>query len=152
MKLVVATLVVYQFSGWHLHTVFTCKWALPDLPHSNSNLPNSHTPSRSIQCIHLLQTTTPALLLHLHFPCLPRSSSLPISLHFKLQCFSKHAHHPSKKHARTISLHLPLPSEPLFPQFSIIFVLAHNYNYSSNPYPNSYSNSDKYADLSTLTH
>ena len=29
--------------------------------------------------------------------------------------FSKHAHHPSSTHARTISLHLSLPSEPLFP-------------------------------------
>ena len=28
--------------------------------------------------------------------------------------FSKHAHHPSSTHACTISLHLPLPSEPLF--------------------------------------
>ena len=27
--------------------------------------------------------------------------------------FSKHAHHPSSTNARTISLHLPLPSEPL---------------------------------------
>ena len=29
--------------------------------------------------------------------------------------FSEHAHHPSSTYARTISLHLPLPSEPLFP-------------------------------------
>ena len=29
--------------------------------------------------------------------------------------FSKHAHHPSLTHARTISLNLLLPSEPLFP-------------------------------------
>ena len=56
-----------------------------DLPHYGSNLSNSHSPSRSIQCILLLQTNTPALLLHLHFPCLPRLSSLPLSIHFKLQ-------------------------------------------------------------------
>ena len=56
----------------------------PDSPHSGSNLSNSHSPSRSIHCILLFQTNTPALLLHLHFPCLPRSSSLPLSLHFKL--------------------------------------------------------------------
>ena len=37
-----------------------------DLPHSGSNLSNSHSPSRSIQNLLLLQTNTLALLLHLH--------------------------------------------------------------------------------------
>ena len=64
--------------------VYPWKRGWPDLPHSGSNLSNSHSPSHSIQCILLLQTNTPALLLHLHFPCLPQSSSLPFSLHFKL--------------------------------------------------------------------
>ena len=46
-----------------------------------SNLSNYNSLSRSIQHILLLQTNTPALLLHLHFPCLSRLSSLPLSLH-----------------------------------------------------------------------
>ena len=33
----------------------------------------------------------------------------------QITLFSKHAHHPSSTHACTISLHSPLPSEPLFP-------------------------------------
>ena len=40
----------------------------PDLPHSNSNLSNSYSPSHSIHGILLLQTNTLALLLHLHLP------------------------------------------------------------------------------------
>ena len=50
----------------------------PELPHS---------PSRSIHGILLLQTNTLALLLHLRIPRLLWSSSLPLALHFKLQCF-----------------------------------------------------------------
>ena len=57
-----------------------------------------------------------AHLLHLCLPYLLWSSLLPLALHFKLQCFfSKDAHHPSPTHAQTISLHSPLPFEPLFP-------------------------------------
>ena len=55
--------------------------------------------------------------LHLRSPCLPRSSLLPLSLHFKLHAMpsSKHGHHPSLTHAHTISIHSPWPSKPLFP-------------------------------------
>ena len=60
-----------------------------DLPHSNSDFFNAHSPSYSIQVIHLLQTNTLALLLHLHLPHLLWSSSLPLALHFKLQRFSQ---------------------------------------------------------------
>ena len=69
--------------------VYPLKWGWSDLPHSNSNLFNSYSPSRSIQGILLLQTNTLALFLHLCLPCLFWSSSLPLSLHFKLQCFSQ---------------------------------------------------------------
>ena len=81
--------------------VYPRKRRWPNLPHSNSNLSNSHSPSGSIHGILLLQTNTLALLLDLHLPRLLWSSSLPLALHFKLQCspFSKHAHHPSSKHA-----------------------------------------------------
>ena len=84
----------------------------PDLLHSGSNLFNSHSPSRSILCILLHQTNTPALLLHLHFPCLPRSSLLPLALHFKLQCFSQNMPIIPPQHILVPSL---LPSEPPFP-------------------------------------
>ena len=47
-----------------------------DLAHPNSNLSNSHSPSHSIQGILLLQTNTPALLLHLPCPGLLWSSSI----------------------------------------------------------------------------
>ena len=49
-----------------------------DLFHSNSYPSNSHSPSRSIQGILLLQTNTLALLLHLRLPCLLYLSSLPL--------------------------------------------------------------------------
>ena len=65
------------------------KQGWPDLLHSNSNLSNSHCPSRSIHGILLLQTDTLALLLYLPLPCLLWLSLLPLSLHFKLQCFSQ---------------------------------------------------------------
>ena len=39
---------------------YPLKWGWLDLPHSNSNLSNSHSPSRSIQGILLLQTNTHA--------------------------------------------------------------------------------------------
>ena len=49
-------------------------------------------------------------LFHFFFGC-PR-----FLLPFTSNCnASENAHHPSSTHARTISLHLPLPSEPLFP-------------------------------------
>ena len=63
------------------------KWGWLDLLHSNSNLSNSHSPSRLIHSILLLQTNTFAFLLHLHLPCLLWSSLLPLVLHFKLQQF-----------------------------------------------------------------
>ena len=69
--------------------VYPRKWGWLDLPHSNSNLSNSHSPSCSIQGILLLQTNTRVLLLHLHLPCLLWSSSFPLALHFKLQRFSQ---------------------------------------------------------------
>ena len=83
----------------------------PDLPHSTSNL----SPCRSIHCISLFKPTlllsfsTCDLHVFLGRPCFlfpfTSNSNLP---------FSKHAHHPSLTSARTISLHLPLPSAPLF--------------------------------------
>ena len=60
-----------------------------DLPHSNSNLSKSHSPSCSIQGILLLQTNTLALVLYLRLPRLLWSSLLPLVLHFKLQHFSQ---------------------------------------------------------------
>ena len=54
--------------------VYPRKWGWPDLPHSTSNLSNSHSPSRSIHGILLLQTNTLALL-HL---CPPKSIFLII--------------------------------------------------------------------------
>ena len=92
--------------------VYPHKQGWPYLLHPDSNLSNFPSPSCSIQCILLFQTNTPALFLHLHFPCLPRSSSLPLSLQTRM-LFSKHAYHPSITHAHIISLHLLLPSEPL---------------------------------------
>ena len=68
--------------------VYPCKQGWPDLPHSNSNLSNSHFPSHMIHGILLLQTNTVPLL-HLHLPHLLWSSSLPLALHFKLQWFSQ---------------------------------------------------------------
>ena len=93
----------------HHHSIFdlglSLKWGWPDLPHSNSNLSNSHSLSPSIQGILLLQTNTLAVLRHLHLPHLLRSSFLPLALHFKLQCFSQNV---------TIMIippqHMPIPS------------------------------------------
>ena len=48
--------------------VYSRKRGWPDFPHSNSNLSNSHSPSRWIQGILLLQTNTLALLLYLRLP------------------------------------------------------------------------------------
>ena len=58
---------------------------IPDLPHSISNLSNSHSLSCSIHDI-LLRTNTRALLLHLSLPRL-WLSSLALALHSKLQHF-----------------------------------------------------------------
>ena len=97
----------------------------PDLPHCNSNLSNSHSPSHLIQGIFLLQTNTLALLLHLRLPFLFWSSSFLLSFTSNSNAFIKHANHPSSTHACTISLHSPLPSEPLFP--SILNLRCVNY-------------------------
>ena len=98
--------------------VYPRKWGWPDLPHFGSNLPNSHSPSCSIHSILFLQTNTVALLFHLiassTFSLVVLTSSCGPSLQIPT-LFSKRAHHPSSIHVRTISLHLPLPSEPLFP-------------------------------------
>ena len=83
--------------------VYPCKWGWPDLPHSNSNLSNSHSRSRLIQGILLLQTNTLALLLHLHLPQILWLSSLLLALHFKLQCFSQNM-------PITPPQHMPVPS------------------------------------------
>ena len=85
MPLILLIIIINQFLIW----VYPRKGGWPDLPHSNSNLSNSHSPCRSIQCILLLQTDTLALLLHLYLPRLLWSSSLPLALHFKLQYFSQ---------------------------------------------------------------
>ena len=69
--------------------VYLCKQGWSDLHHFNNNLPNSHSPSRSIHGILLLQANTLALLLHLHFPQRLWTSLLPLALHLKLQCFSQ---------------------------------------------------------------
>ena len=69
--------------------IYPRKRGWPDLPHSNGNLSNSHSPSPSIQGILLLQTNALALPLHLHLPRLLWSSSLALALHFKLQCLSQ---------------------------------------------------------------
>ena len=45
--------------------IYILKPGWPDLPHSNSNLSNAHSPSGLIQGILLLQTNTLALLLQL---------------------------------------------------------------------------------------
>ena len=87
-----------------LNRVYPCKWGWPGLPHSNSNLSNSHSPSHSIHGILLLQTKTLALFLHLHLSRLLWSSLLPLALHFNT---CPYQHSPPSTHARTISLHLP---------------------------------------------
>ena len=69
--------------------IYPHKWGWPDLHHPTSHLSNSHSPSCSIQGILLLKTNTLGLPLHLCLPDLLWSSSLPLALHFKLQCFSQ---------------------------------------------------------------
>jgi len=83
----------------------------------SSNLSNSHSPSCSIHGVLFLQTNTLALLLHLHLPRLLWSSSHPLASHFKLQRFSQNVPIIPLQHmpVPNISLHSPLPSEPLFP-------------------------------------
>ena len=80
---------VFQSVNPILIWVYPRKQGWPDLPHSNSNLSNSHSPSCSIHGILLLQTNTLALLLHLRLPRLHWLSSLALALHFKLQQFSQ---------------------------------------------------------------
>ena len=60
-------------------------WIYPTLKAISVTL----SPSRSIQGILLLQTNTLVLLLTLCLSPLLWSSSLPLALHFKLQCFSQ---------------------------------------------------------------
>ena len=85
--------------------VYPRKRGWPDLPHSNSNLSNSHSPSRSIQGILFLQTNILALLLLLRLSRLLWSSSLPLALHFKFQRFSQNVpiippqHMPAPSHS-----------------------------------------------------
>ena len=69
--------------------VYPRKRGWPDLPHSNSNLSNSHSPSRSIHGILLLETNTLALLLHLPLPRLLWSSSLPLAFTSNSNAFIK---------------------------------------------------------------
>ena len=48
------------------------KWGWPDLSHSNSNLSNSHSPSRSMHGILFLQTNalaSPPCIFHIFFGC-----------------------------------------------------------------------------------
>ena len=59
--------------------VYPRKRGWSDLPHSNSNLSNSHSPSRSIHSILLLQTNTLALLLHLRLSHLRPHFLLPFT-------------------------------------------------------------------------
>ena len=61
-------------------------WA--DLPHSNSNLSDSHSPSCTIRIL-LLQTNTLALLLHLRLPRLLWWSSLPLAFTSNSNAFLK---------------------------------------------------------------
>ena len=97
--------------------VYPRKRGWPDLPQFGSNLPHSHSPSRSIHGIPFLQTNTLE-----HGPS-PLASSVYLLFVLASSCpslqtpalFSKHAHHPSSTHARTIPLHSPLPSKPLGP-------------------------------------
>ena len=98
----------------------------PDLPHSNSNLSNSHSHSRSIQGILLLQTNTLALLLHLRPLRLLWLSSPPLALHFKLHCFSENMpiippqHMPVPSHSIRLCPEPPSPSIPTI-RASVLF-------------------------------
>ena len=86
--------------------VYPCKRGWPDLPHSNGNLSNSHSPSRSIQGFLPLQTNTPALLLRLSLPHLPWSSSPPLALNFKLPCSKKLDLSVTADHCTTVFFHV----------------------------------------------
>ena len=78
-------------SSSNLIQVYPRKRGWPDLLHSNSNLSNSHSPSRSIQGILLLQTNTLALLLHLHLRLPPLESPLASSkTRFLMFLFNKY--------------------------------------------------------------
>ena len=133
-SIIIVTIIINKRIHHHHHhpiliRVYPHKQGWPDLLSSNSNLSNSHSSSRSIQGILLLLINTLALFLHLHLPRLIWSSSLQSSCP-SLQTpmlFSKHAHHPSSTHTCTISLHSPLPSEPLFP--STLFPFLHTVNF-----------------------
>ena len=105
--------------------VYPRKQGWPDLAHPNSNLSNAHSSSCSIQGILLFpnqHSCSPSTLASSMSSLVILASSCPSLQTPKL--FSKHAHHPSSTHARTISLHSPLPSEPLF--LSIRFLYLKN--------------------------
>ena len=97
--------------------VYPRKRGWSDLPRFGSNFSNSYSASRSIYGILFLHTNTgscsPSPLASSTSSLVVLASSCPSLQTPKL--FSKHAHHPSLTHAHTISLHSPLPSEPLFP-------------------------------------
>ena len=91
--------------------VYPCKQGWLDLPHLqlplSISLDSWHSPSPN------QHTCSPSPLVSFTCSLVILTSSCP-----SLQTptlFSKHAHHPSSTHALTISLHSPLPSEPLFP-------------------------------------
>ena len=104
--------------------VLSRKRGWPDLAHPNSNLSNSHSPSRSIHGILHLQINTLALLIHLRLTRLLWSSSLPLAVHSKLQRLKKKTC-PSSL-LNTCSYHvtpfaLPFPSIPTSPLELIAF-------------------------------
>ena len=82
-----------------------------------SNLSHSHSPSHLIHGILFFHTNTLALLLHLRSPCLNSLGRPRFLFPFtsNSNAFLKTWHHPTLTLARTISLHSPLPSQPLFP-------------------------------------
>ena len=96
--------------------VYLRKQGWPDLPHSNSNLSNSHSPSCSIQGILPLQTNTLALSLSTcTFHVFLGRPQLFLPFTSNSNAFLKTYPSPSPTHACTISLHSPLPSEPPSP-------------------------------------
>ena len=98
--------------------VYPRKQGWLDLPHSNSNLSNSHSISISLDSWHPPSPDqhfcSPSPLVSSTSSLVVLTSSCPSFQTSML--FSKHSHHPSSPHAaRTISLHSPFRSEPLFP-------------------------------------
>ena len=100
--IIIMIIIIVQF--WSRFIPINRGW--PDLPRSNSNLSNSHSPSCLIQGILLLQNNNLALLLSLCLPHLLWSSSLPLALHFKVQPFSQNM-------PIIPSQHIPIPSHSI---------------------------------------